>query len=259
MILLDYELDGRNVPVISDAAIDRDAERLLRDFDRRLLADPQPLDIEAFAEDYLGLKIHYDNLSHNGCIWGTMVFVNSQIPIYDIETERAEYKPIDADTIIIDNSIAEGDREEIFRSSLGHECGHSVYHRQYFEHRLRFHDFYSDEDDYGLGFAACRRSDIIGSQAGRRRFKTAREFIEHHAKRFSAALLMPVSAMRIVCGDKDFRESARGEEPDLANAILAEEVADTFNVSNSSALIRIQQLKLGIKSYPNSKSVFKSI
>lgn len=65
-------------------------------------------------------------------------------------------------------------------------------------------------------------------------FKTASEFIEHHAKRFSAALLMPVSAMRIVCRNEEFRKLAIGEAPDLANEVLAEEVAATFKVSPSS-------------------------
>jgi hypothetical protein len=67
MIQLEHRFDEYYVPVIRDADIDHDAERLLRDFDRRLLTVPQPLDIEAFAEDYLNLNIHYDNLSHNGC------------------------------------------------------------------------------------------------------------------------------------------------------------------------------------------------
>lgn len=253
MILLEHRFDEHCVPVIRDTDIDHDAERLLREFNRSLLTEPQPLDIESFAEDYLNLRIHYDNLSHNGCIWGMMVFANSQIPVYDLETERAEYKPIDAGTIIIDNSIADGDSEEVFRSSLGHECGHSVYHRPFFIRRMKYPELYADDGDYGLGFAACRKSDIMNNTgAGRRMFKTAREFIEHHAKRFSAALLMPVSAMRIVCRNEEFRKLAIGEASDLANEVLAEEVADTFKVSSSSALIRIKQLKLGIKAYPDS-------
>jgi len=113
MIVLDFRLDDRNVPVISDLEIDVGAEKLLCDYDRRLLTNPQPLDVEAFAEDYLGLHIHYDNLSHNGCIWGTMIFVNSRIPIFDQKKKRAEYIPVDANTIIIDNSIASGGREEV--------------------------------------------------------------------------------------------------------------------------------------------------
>ena len=252
MLVLEYRLDGHNVPIISDASIDRDAERLLRDYDRRLLTIPQPLDIEAFVEDYLDLRIHYDHLSHNGCILATMVFVNSQIPVYSPDTERAEYKPIHANTIVVENSISGGDREELFRSSLGHECGHSVYHRAYFERRVRHPEYDGDDDEYGFGFVACGRADIISIQTRRHRFKTPREFLEHHAKRFSAALLMPISAMRIVCRDKDFREYARGEAPALSNAILADEVAEIFKVSNASALIRVQQLKLGIRSYPDS-------
>lgn len=252
MIVLDFRLDDRNVPVISDLEIDVGAEKLLCDYDRRLLTNPQPLDVEAFAEDYLGLHIHYDNLSHNGCIWGTMIFVNSRIPIFDQKKKRAEYIPVDANTIIIDNSIASGGREEVFRSSLGHECGHGIYHREYFEHRLKNPDLYED-DEFGVGFAACRKADIMGiHRKWRRTLLTERDFIEHHAKRFSAALLMPKTAMRVVCHDKGFRDLARGEAPDLSNEILAEQVADVFKVSSASALIRIQQLKLGFKSRPNS-------
>lgn len=249
MISLEYRLDHRNVPVISDYEIDVGAERLLRDFNCRLLTDPQPIDIESFAEDYLGLHIHYDNLSHNGCIWGTMIYLNSLVPIYDPITKRAEYTAIDANTIVIDNCIAEGSKEEIFRSTLGHECGHGVYHREYFERRQKHPDLYQD-DKYGVSFAACRKADIIGiGIKGRHRLTTERDFIEHHAKRFSAALLMPTRAMRIICHDRDFRALAQGEAADLSNEILAEQVAEVFKVSSASALIRIKQLRLGFKNF----------
>lgn len=248
MVSLEYRLDDCNVPVISDYEIDLGAERLLRDFNCRLLTDPTPLDIEAFTEDYLSLHIHYDNLSHNGCILGTMVYLNTFIPVYNSLTKRAEYKAIDAKTIVIDNSIVESSKEEIFRSSLGHECGHWVYHREYFEQTQKHPDLYA-VDKERVAFAACRKSDMIGFKLkGHRKLTTEHDFIEHHAKRFSAALLMPTNAMRIVCRDKDFVALAEGKDADLSNIILAEQVAEVFKVSSASALIRIKQLGLGFKS-----------
>ena len=131
MIQPHFKTSMTGVPILKNAAIEADAERILRDYNPSLLETPQALDVDDFAENYLGLRIHYENLSHNGSIWGRMVFYNSQIPVYVPLLDRAEYCPVEAGTILIDNSLEDEERKTLFRSTMMHECGHKVYHMQY--------------------------------------------------------------------------------------------------------------------------------
>ena len=132
MIQPSFKTSMTGVPILKNITIEADVERMLQDYNPSLLEMPQPLDVEDFAEGYLGLGVHFDNLSHNGSIWGRMVFYNSQIPVYVPELEYAEYLPIEANTVMIDNYLLSEEREAAYRSTVMHECGHKVYHKQYF-------------------------------------------------------------------------------------------------------------------------------
>jgi Zn-dependent peptidase ImmA (M78 family) len=238
------------VPVVSNDQIDDYAETLVRDYDVLSLVYPAPLDVEAFTEDYLGLHLHYENLSHNGCILGMMVFDNCKIPVYCEETRRAEYSPVNANTVVIDNTIANG-KESLFRSSVMHECGHGIYHRDIFSLR--------DRTNYGLddittSVAACRASDFIPS--GRKTLRTPREWLEHQAKYFSAAILMPRYAMKVLCNNSPVKDLSKQYPPEVANNHRVKIVADTFGVSEQSARIRLNQLKLDTTPAPTYNKFF---
>ena len=101
MILPQYTTSMTGVPIVKDASIDADAERLLRDYKPAMLETPQALDVEDFTENYLGLRVHFDNLSHNGSIWGRTIFFNSQIPVYVPILRRAEYCAVNGGTILL--------------------------------------------------------------------------------------------------------------------------------------------------------------
>lgn len=255
MGLLNYKTGQRGVPILKHAKIDDDVEALLSKYDPTLLTDPRPLDVEDFVERFLGFNLHYENLSNNGCIWGMMVFNNRRILVYDPDNNGIAYHPVDANTILIDNTLLAEDKEAIFRSTVAHEAGHGLYHPQIFR-----------EDDYQLSLfpmnneekvavTCCRQIDITGVGNGRRELKTDHDWIEHHAKYFSAALLMNKKAMSIVCGDERMRNQLiqfglYGEE------LLAREVASTFNVSPASARIRISELGLSLFREDAQQTIF---
>ena len=235
-----YPTSRSGVPIIKNEKIDDDAEFLISQFDPTYLSNPRPMDIEGFAERLLGLSIYYNNLSHNGCIWGRMVFNNRQIPVYDLETNEAKYCPVDRDTIMIDNSLLEDKMEHSFRFTIGHEAGHRVYHGQI---------YYESGGQMTLtGFppasTACRSVDIQGNSSNHG-LADDHNWIEHHANYFSAAVLMPKSAMEIVCNDPEIIKMGREEFPTEKASSFAVVVADVFNVSPQSAQIRIDKLKLG--------------
>ena len=68
MIDLRLKYGTNNIPILSNETIDEHAERLIGDYDSSLLSRPQAIDVEDFAENYLGLHFHFTDLSHNGFI-----------------------------------------------------------------------------------------------------------------------------------------------------------------------------------------------
>lgn len=112
--------------------IDTKAELLIEDYNSSLLSKPQAIDVEDFAENYLGLHFHYTDLSHNGFIWGRMVFNDAKIIVYNSSTERPDEEPVDGNTIVIDNRLLDEKMEHAFRSTVMHEVGHAIYHDEYY-------------------------------------------------------------------------------------------------------------------------------
>ena len=252
MIRLKYRYTKRGVPVLRNEEIEEHVERLLADYKPELLTKPQPLDVDDFVEFYIKLNIHFENLSHNGTVLGMMVYNDRQIPVYVPELNRAEHCPIDANTIVIDNSLLHPSSKVLYRSTVQHECGRGIYHRKYYEENDSQISLFNDEPTERIAVAVCRKSDVVGGF--KRKFNTDREHMEHHAKYFSAASLMPRPAMRIACEEYKHRLS-NGKFGDdyFKEEILVRYIAETFIVSPASARIRIEQLKLGFDKQSNNK------
>ena len=229
MIPLYFDTKPDGVPLLSDRDIERDAAALIRDFNPSLLSDPAPVDIERFAESYLQLSIDFNWLSHNQTLLGRMVFCDTIIPVYDPYAKRAEDFPIHAHTMIIDNSLIE--KEALLRSTIAHECGHAIYHRSYYGRQK-------------TQTAACTVSDI-SIQTDAHQLTTDLDWLEHHAKRFSAAILMPYPAVRRVCRRyADHLQLWYRNEPQLCNRLIVNRLASIFKVSCTTAQIRMHQLHL---------------
>ena len=251
MVDIQFKYGANNVPRMSDAEIERHAMLFIQDYNPDLLKTPQPLDVEDFAEGYLGLNFHYTNLSHTGFIWGRMIFNNTMIIVYDPEKSIAEEEPIKANTIVLDNRLLDEDREVNFRSTVMHECGHSVYHPEYYCIDYSELPLKKTEDIARLPYTHCRSSDIIGEWSGKRKkLTTDHDWLEHQAKHFSASTLMPKAAMLALCRTPTLQRYCFEKHPEFENDALVAIVAQTFLVSQASARIRIKQLKLNLIS-PN--------
>ncbi len=251
-----FRIGKTGVPILRNADIDTDAELFLLEYNPELLKTPQPLDVEDFAENYLGLNIHYEYLSNNGHIWGRMVFNNRKIPVFDPELGRAEYCPIDADTIVIDNRLLDDSKESIFRSTMMHECGHDIYHLQiYWEDDSQPTLFQLDPPQEKIAATLCRAADIEGNGIGNkpRSLTSDHDWIEHQAKYFSAAMLMPKSMVELICSEPVLRKRLLDNACGFEEEFLAQHLADVFKVSLTSAKIRIKQLNLGFENEPNRK------
>jgi len=249
MIQPHFKTSITGVPILKNAAIEADAERILRDYNPSLLDAPQALDVDDFAENYLGLRIHYDNLSHNGSILGRMVFYNSRIPVYLPLLERAEYCIVDAGTILIDNSLEAEGRKAVFRSTMMHECGHKVYHTQYYRGESEPSTWLTSACTKPPA-TACRYADITSSRSDERlKLVSDHDWLEHQAKYFSSAMLMPAIMVRRVYDELEIGENMRISGNKASELDFIFWLANIFQVSNYSAEVRIRQLHLDFKSH----------
>ncbi|MDD3140176.1 MAG: hypothetical protein PHX08_14540 [Lachnospiraceae bacterium] len=186
---------SNGIPVLKNCEIDDHAEAFLRDYNVSLLTPPQPIDIEALAEFYLNLSLDYVYLSHCGLILGRMVFRKvEQVPVYLPEENCADYLYADRGTLFIDNTILDDQKEYRLRSAIGHECGHWLFHSDYYMGKGRKND---QKNLFLAENNGCKNTDIEGGTeaAGRRRLITDIDWLEHHAKYFSAAILMPKTVL----------------------------------------------------------------
>ncbi len=251
MILPKYNTKRDGVPILSHKKIDEDVLGLIEQYDKSLLVTPKPIDIEDFIERFMGYNIHFLDLTNNGSILGRMVFNKRKILAYDAEHDDITYCPVDEDTVAIDNSLL--DNEYLLRSTMGHECGHGIYHKQIFKRDDNQLCLFPEDE---MVATVCRKVDIIGNTKGKRSLVTMHDWTEHHANYFSAALLMNKAAMQVLCGDKDFRENLKSEAGGWENEILAEIVSDTFHVSRTSAKIRLEELGLDFRDYALEPNIF---
>lgn len=223
------------IPILKNCEIDTHAELFLRDYDAGLLSTPQPIDIEAFAEFYLGLSLDYVYLSHCGLILGRMVFQEVEpVPVYLPERNCADYLFAKRGTLLIDNTVLDDRREYRLRSTIGHECGHWVFHSDYYTVKNKRH-YYKNTQRSEI--AGCKKNDIEGGGEahGRRKLTSDIDWLEHQAKYFSAAILMPKTPLLHAVSkllDKGL----------LSEMELSERLADIFQVSPASAKIRLEQL-----------------
>lgn len=243
MIDLRLKYGTNNIPILSNKTIDEHAELLIGDYNSNLLSKPQAINVEDFAENYLGLHFHFTDLSHNGFIWGRMVFNDAKIIVYNPDTKSPDEEPVEGSTIIIDNGLLDEKKEHAFRSTVMHEIGHAIYHDEYY-----YIDYYqlpleNESEVEHLPYTACEAKSIVGgTSSSSRKLRTDIEWIEHQAKYFSAAALMPRKTIRMLCADHKIQQFCFRNHPGYENDALIAVISKIYNVSYKSAKIRMKEL-----------------
>lgn len=201
--------DKYGVPYLTHDDIEAIGEYAIEQYKPVLLKEPQPTDIEDFLENFLHLNIDYKFLSHNGSILGMMVFENTdKVPIFDPDTQRAEYLEVSKDTVIIDARLL--DDEHSLRFTGSHEGSHKILHQTV----------------YMKPAIQCRKMKKWDGELW-----PMERTVEFQANSLGAVLLMPKKAVEILMG----RVSNN-----IAVQILS--MRDTFNVSISAAFYRLKDL-----------------
>ncbi len=199
-----FRTRGNGIPVISRNEINEIMEMFIQDFQESALRRPERFEIEKFLEFYLGMTPDYQYLSHNGMYLGMTVFNDSdKIPVYNPETNRAEYIHADAKTVIIDRRLIEDKRQEHrLRFTEAHEAGHAIFHEECFWRDPKQISFPEPGEEPPM--ILCR-TDFLSFRHpwADPRDWSENEWLEWQANTAGSALLMPRPAVRILYEDNE--------------------------------------------------------
>ncbi|HBH28182.1 MAG: ImmA/IrrE family metallo-endopeptidase [Desulfofustis sp. PB-SRB1] len=189
--------------------IDQIAYEIIKRVQPHVLSSPQPFDVELLFElhlsDLTGVETTYDNLPQG---------------IYGVTALR-EMTSVVSITMVDDSS-----QLGFSRSTIGHECGHSIIHVPEFRRkRMATWSSYQGFDD---GMIMYRQNEVA-----------VYENPEWQAHRFSGALLMPLVTVKLAV-------TGGAKEADLADIF---KVTIPFVVSRLKAL-KIEIAKGGMLAHP---------
>ena len=227
------------VPILSRGEINRIGEKAAYDFNPDLFNHPQPLDIDLFAQEYLGAEQDFQFLSNNGIYLGMTVFNDTnRVVIFDPHTRRAEYVHENAKTIIIDKQLLEDRNDHRYRFTMGHECGHLFFHSLYYRKLLERHINSPDiTTEQKPAMIQCRKDFDKEELHKSLRQWTEKDVMEWQANAFASAVLMPYSSVLQVF------EPSWEHYTDVNYAhTRAVWMTTTFNVSYEAAVLRLKGL-----------------
>lgn len=226
--------------MLSRKQIDAIGEGLVREFKPDALVTPQEIDIDLFAQDYLGLDQDFAYLSHCGVYLGMTVFNDTdKVPVYDPTTQQAEYMSAKAHTVIIDKTLLAENQEHRYRFTMGHEASHDFLHKEYFAYdpnQLTIFDFFGESP---APMVQCR-VDTKKLDTTTQKTWNDRDWMEWQANALSSSILMPKSMVEMVVADVKSRNLSKN----LMSYAVVEEVSSVFNVSFEAATYRLKQLGL---------------
>lgn len=228
---------NNGVPVLSKKELNDIGERFIADFQPEALKEPQPIDIDGFAELYLGMTPDYQYLSHNGIYLGMTIFNDTnRVVVYDPATNKADYISAKARTMIIDRRLLDESQQHRYRFTVGHEVSHDILHSGYFSYSPDQLTLF-DNDTYGA-MIQCR-VDSANNPKTDTRLWDDHDWMEWQANNLSSAILMPKSSV-----DKVAKPFVRSAEMDyLTRLRLVNQVSAVFDVSVVAATIRLKDLR----------------
>lgn len=231
----EYRSKSNKLPVLSKQEIDDIGERFVAEFCPQALTSPCAIDIDMFAQEYLGLNQDFQYLSNNGIYLGMMVFDDTdRVVIYNPAENVADYVSAAARTIIIDNGLLDKNQEHRYRFTMGHEASHDILHSAYFNYAYNPNQMTLFGAMPVAPTVQCRIDS--GKLPTKDKKGTDSDWMEFQANRLSSAILMPTSAVRMVAvAEKPHRAAFQA-----AKCVL--EVSKIFNVSLQAAEIRLREL-----------------
>ena len=242
MLMVNMDWIHRNrygVPILGHKQLDDLGEAIIADFCPEALMVPQEINIDLLSEQYLGLTVDYQYLSHCGVYLGMMVFKDTKsIPAYCPETGRAEYVSAAANTVIIDRTLLDENQEHRYRFTMAHEAaGHAFLHRSYYTSPLCSMTQLAGDDSWVL----CRR-ELNDAVRGSTKNWGPIDWMEWQANSMAAAVLMPKRCVVKVIRKCWNSLKQLNIPPTAYSWVEADRVHEVFNVSFQAAVVRLKKL-----------------
>ena len=229
----DFWMKPNKVPILSKDKIDSISERLIQEFQPNALVHAEEINIDGFVEFYLEQSLDYQYLSNNGVYLGMTVFNDSYVPVYDPQTDRAEYVAEQAGTVIIDNRLLDNGNEHRYRFTVAHEGGHCIMHKPYFK---ALAEGMSNRDVSLSPLVVCRK---VNQDLQKRKPEewTDYDTMEWQANYMGAALLLPKKMVCLLAAHHVYQL----DNEKYLRAFI-KDLCETFNVSYETVCIRLHQL-----------------
>jgi Zn-dependent peptidase ImmA (M78 family) len=244
-----------NTPILYDREIDDFAHAVLEDYKPELLHKPGTIDFQHFLESYLGVRIDFQDIFYDDPdrpILAMTVFKNSSIKVFDKENECVKKIIVPARTVIINNLVMEPGKECLALFSGMHEGGHIIIHWNVYTGETFDGEAYEPDYDYDSKIettVCCRRENIENISISKKK-RTAKEWREHQADYFAAAITMPnitfIPYVHRLLRENGYYKRAirlgRDNELDiLGNDIIPDAISEVYGVSMRAARIKLRK------------------
>jgi len=225
MSLVELKPSNQGVSRLNRMDIELLAYNQLAAYNKALLAQPGNLDIDDFAENFLGISLDFAELSNNGSVLGMLAFSDCVVPVYDSEQNKMRSLNVKAGTALIDSSSIKK-HEYRGRFTIAHECAHWLLHRPTYQGQS----------------IICRKTGTTDNI----------DWMEWQADNFASALLMPAVAVHAFMKNyvSEHRESMKMKYQMLGECYARAKreqiiriASYTFGVSIQAAEIRLLKQK----------------
>ena len=241
---MSYLLTESGVPILSKEQLEKIGEAHTSMYARLCGERETRLSTWKFAVHYLGKKVRFEWLSHNGAVLGASVFSDKKpVPIYLPDKDDVEWPNLEVGTILLDKAL-EVKKDAPYallsrpRFTLMHECAHFILHGEYYRRKAE------GGQEAAVAYSVQHKQEIKES---RREFQTDLEWTEWQASYLAGVLLMPRSKVLRVLQDtillEDYNASVGNRHPESdAFRLMVDRLSWIFQTSSQTAQLRLAQI-----------------
>lgn len=220
----------------SQEALERKAEEILIEYkDGYYIKNLEPIDVDEFAEFYIGASIDFANLSDDYKTLGLTCFYDGLIEIWnDSRTEKRLIKSF-GDTIFLETETELISSPQRTRFTIMHECCHIKLHK-------RFYYVGKNQRNKKINYKPYRCSEWTKNPP-----MTDIDIHEWQANRLAAALLVPRKTLFKFLQAELMVETNKLYLLDISDQLI-ERISDLYFVSKETVKRRLRDLEI-IKDY----------
>lgn len=211
------------VPYIPASEYEETAEDFLNKYYKDALMNPRVVPIQEIAEDIMHLKVISEYLSEEVDILGATVFTDGEIEVYNPEEMLYERRFFSAKTILYDPEAVKKTNDGCKNNTIAHECVHWWKHRMY--HKMQ---------QYVLPrqarYCKCSIKQSVFANEDE-------EIMETQAVALAPRILMPKAPFTDIAKYLKIESVVN----DYGKIV---ELADFFQVSKQSAIIRLKECSI---------------